>query len=414
MDFLWHDDGMRLPRSMIVSGIDTWIEQANKADEAAALISGGTEARYQLSSSYALTDAPKDVLKKMLTPMDAWVRLREDSAVVLEVGEFVTPTEHETFGVEDIIGFALKRGAPKLDIKNEIRATYTSPGHNFQPQEADPYQDAASIALDGLKTGTLDLSWCFSHRQARLRQKVELARQNPEWLGQVVLNPRGFNLLGKRYLKLTIPFLGIDTSFYLTEPAKIDMMAGTVTCDVVSFPASAYELSLAEQGVSPENETPGNHGVPVPVGATSVTITCDGAGGGGSGNDGAGGGARCIKTIAVAGGDVGKIITFTNGAGGRGDPQDLALCTDGGASTVTGSLIAGSIAMSAGGGTSGINGHAGGTASGGDTNTSGSGASGGDGGNGASGATENEAPGGGGHEGVDGGHGKVIFDWTIS
>lgn len=414
LDYLWHDDGMRLPRSMMESALDHWIEQIDLCDEDADLIGGDTEPRYQLSGSYAYTDPRKDILKRMLSPIDGRLRLREDFGVILEVGRFETPTDAETFGLKDIVSISLKRGATKPELKNEIRFTYTSSGHNFQPQEGDAYRDEASIELDGLESAVLDLAWCPSHRQGRLRAKVEGARMNPEWLGQIVLGPRGFNLRGKRYIHLTIPFLNIDTTFYLTEPAKIDVETGAVTCQVVSFPASAYELSLAEQGVSPENETPGTWGITVPEDTTEVTITADGAGGGGSGGDGGGGGARCIKTIAIDPADWGTIIQFTVGAGGQGDPQNLALSTDGGDSTVTATLVAGAIAMVAEGGDSGLNGDEGGLASGGDTNTPGGDADGGNGGVAGSGATENEAPGGGGHEGVDGGHGKVTFDWVYS
>lgn len=415
LDYLRHDDGMRTPYDMIEPALDEWQEQADYCDEEVDLIGGDTEPRYQLAGSYALTDPRKDVLRRMLTPIDGRIRLREDFAIVLEVGRFETPTEAETFGLADIIAPRLKRGATKAELKNEIKFTYTSPGHNFQPQEGDSWRDEESIARDGLESAVLDLAWCPSHRQGRHRAKVEAERMNPEWSGQIVLGPRGFNLKGKRYIKLTIPFLSItDRTFFLTEPAKINILSGTTTCSVVSFAEEVYELEVADQGVSPENETPGTWGVAVPEGATGVTITADGAGGGGSGEDGGGGGARCIKTVTLTAADAGTIILFTVGAGGRGDPPDLGESTDGGDSTVTcAALSAGAIAMTAGGGQSGANGHAGGTASGGDTNTSGSSASGGDGGEAGSGATENEAPGGGGHEGADGGNGRVTFDWVF-
>ena len=88
--------------------------------------------------------------------------------------------------------------------------------------------------------------------------------------------------------------------------------------------------------------------------------------------------------------------------------------TDGGGSTVTGTLVAGSINMVAHGGAKGTNSPgAGGTASGGDTNTSGASGSGPDGGAGASGADSNLTPGGGGDLQTDGGDGSVTFEWTF-
>lgn len=411
LDYLRHDDGMRQPYALIEPGLDDWIDAADYCDEEVTLLSGDTEPRYQLSGSYNFDEEPKEVLKRMLAPIDGRVRLREDGALVLDVGKFTTPTDNETFSSQDIISFDLSRGAKKGQLKNEIRATYTSPGHNYQTQEADPWRDEDSIELDGLQTGTLALDMAFSHRQVRQRIKVEAKRQNPEWQGTIVTNARGLNLMGKQYARFIIDDV-LDQTFYIIR-SDINLLVGACTFEVVSFSEADYDFDPVEEGVSPEHEAPGNHGIAVPSGTTEVTITADGAGGGGSATVGGGGGARSVKTIAIDPADWGAVILFTNGAGGIGDPAGLGVSTSGDASTVTGTLVAGAIAMTANGGQSGALGGAGGTASGGDTNTSGSAHSGGDGGEAASTATENEAPGGGGHEGVDGGNGRVTFDWVF-
>lgn len=420
MDYLTHADGMRLPAALVHADLGAWIEQADLCDEIVPLIggieTGDGEPRYRLSGQYFFDEAPKDVLRKMLAPIDGRVYLREDNAIVLEVGRFEEPDEAQTFTDADVISYSgMRRGPTKSELKNEIRATYTSPGHDYSEQEADPWRDETSIELDGLQAATLDLEWCPSHSQARRIQKITADRFNPEWLGTVVLNARGLGALNKRFIKLTISDLEIFEQTFFVNTADIDLLnAGACTLEIVSVNESAYDWDPTEEGNSPEFETPGDWGIVVPEGATEVTITVDGAGGGGSGFDGGGGGARSVKTVTIDPADWGDVIQFTVGRGGMGDPPNIQSSTDGGDSTVSANLVAGSISMFAGGGKSGFNGDAGGIATGGDTNTNGFGASGGDGGQAGSGASENEYPGGGGHEGVDGANGSVRFDWTYA
>lgn len=410
LDYLRHADGMRIPYAIIEPGLDDWEDAADYCDDEITLLSGDTEPRYKLAGGYELTEEPKEVLKSMLAPIDGRLRLREDGALVLDVGKFVTPTDSETFGNTDIISFDLRRGAPASELKNEIRATYTSPGHNYQPQEADPWRDEDSIDLYDVKTATLQLDWAFSHRQVRQRLKVEAARQNPEWLGTIVTNARGLTLMGKQYARFTIDGL-LNATFYIVK-SDINLLSGACAFDVVSFPSTAYDWTPAEEGVSPEHEAPGDHGIVVPEGATELTITADSAGGGGTAADGGDGGARSVLTMIIDPADWGSVILFTVGRGGQGDPLTTD-ATDGGDTTVTGTLTAGAINILCTGGNCNNSGDGPGIATGGDTNTSGASSAGGNGGEGASGATENEAPGGGGHEGVGGGHGRVTFDWVF-
>lgn len=420
MDYLTHPDGMRLPYSMIETALDDWIIQADYADEEVELLSGFTEARYRLSLSYDFTEMPKNVLGKMLNCVDGRLRLREDGAIVLDLGKFDCPTSCETIGDDDIIAYqGLRRGAPKTELKNEIRATYTSYGHGYIEQEADPWRDEDSILFDGLASTVLDLTYCPSHRQARARMKIEACRLNPEWQGQIITNARGLRLMGVRYARFKIDELGINETFFIKR-SDIDMTKGVCTFDVISFPAECYCLLLEEQGVSPEIETPGDHGVVVKEGAISVKLTAIGGGGGGSqdGRGGGGGGAMAIKTMALTSADWGtSIIRFHVGRGGNGETYfEFNLSEDGEDSTITATLSSGAVAMVAGGGkdnhapgTSG----AGGVATGGDTNINGNNKDSDQGGASASGAIENEFPGGGGHCKVDGGDGQVIVEFTF-
>ncbi len=423
MDYVWHSDGMRLPRSMIELAIDRWIAVANCCDELVPLLNGGTEKRYRLSGVYDLTEPPKNVLSRMLLPIDGRLHLRADGAIVLDIGEFCDPPI--TISDEDILAYDMRRGPSKIDLKNEIRATYTAPGLNYEQQEADPWRNEDSILVDGLQSMSLNLDWCPSQSQARRIMKVNAFRANPEWQGTITTNGRGALLLAQRYARFQISDLGIDTTFFL-QKSNIDLLNGICIFDVIAFPAAAYDFDpipgsgvyTSEEGVSPENNSPGDHGVIVPEGATSVVITADGAGGGGAEDDG-GGGARCIKTMAIDPADWGSVILYHVGKFGKGDAAYPAtdLAESGEDSTVTGTLVAGAIAITAGGGSpsTGTSPGAGGTGSGGDTNTTGGfdGASVQASGGPPNTDPPNGFPGGGGWHLTDGANGSVTFTWAF-
>lgn len=166
----------------------------------------------------------------------------------------------------------------------------------------------------------------------------------------------------------------------------------------------------------------------VPPGVTQVKITLDGPGGAGAmdilGSDpgGGGGGARCVRTIGCT---PGQTLTCSVGPAVAGRSTDGTGATST-ATTVSGTLSGGSVAMSAGPGQGGGPSApgAGGTASGGTTNTSGSAGSLPDGGAGASGAAggtggtpAGSAPGGGGlgrFGGTSGAgaRGQITFEYT--
>lgn len=417
LDYLTHRDGMRLPTALVHADIAAWQTVADFADEQVTLLSGDTEARYRLWGSYELAESPKTVLGRMLVCVDGRLRLSENGAIVLDLGQFDCPTSCETIDAADILAIdGFRRGAPKDTLKNEIRGKYLSPGHDFNEQEADPWRDNASIIRDGLSTMELDLTYTPSHRQARLRMKIESYRQNPEWQGVIRTNAKGLRLLGKRYARFKIAQLGLNETFFILR-SEIDMLErGVCTFRVISFPAEGYCLEPCEEGVSPEHSAPGNHGICIPQNTIGVRIRAIGGGGGGSEDTGGGGGGYAVKYIALTPADWGLVILFTVGAAGIGTVENiLGNNTNGGASTVVGSVAAGAIAMTANGGGGGFSGAgAGGTATGGDTNTPGTSTDTGDGGLSGAGTNESESPGGGGHEQVDGGIGAVTFEWEFA
>lgn len=250
LDYLWHSDGMRLPRARIEQAIDVWKAQADIADEAVPLKAGGTEPRYRLSGGYQLTAPAKAVLPLMLTPMDARLYLRGDGAIVIDVGKFVTPTI--TLTDAHIVDYSsIRRGRDPADVRNKITAKFVAAAYNYVEQEADPWLDQASIDVDGELPIDLDLTWCPSHAQSRRRMKVEGYRQNPLWSGGIVTNAYGLRAIDQRFVRVQIGELGLDEVFEI-QRWQFDVMSGNCTLDVCAMPAEAYAWNAdLEEGAAP-------------------------------------------------------------------------------------------------------------------------------------------------------------------
>lgn len=253
MDYLWHSDGMRLPRAMIEKAIDVWKAQADIADETVDTKGGGTEPRYRLSGGYQLTASPKQVLPQMLTPMDAQLYLRGDGAIIIDVGRFVDPTITLSDGPGgSIIDYSgLTRARDASDLRNEITAQFVSPDYDYVEQDADPWQDTASIDLDGLQTMSLNLTWVPSHAQARRRMKVESYRQNPAWSGSIITNAYGLRAIDQRFVRVQIDELDLDDVFEV-QKWSFDILSGNCTFSISVMPAEAYAFDAeTEEGTAP-------------------------------------------------------------------------------------------------------------------------------------------------------------------
>ncbi|HWY14443.1 MAG TPA: hypothetical protein VNX86_04795 [Rhizomicrobium sp.] len=287
MDYIWNNDGMRLPFDRLIApAISVWIEQANIADQIVALQDGGSEPRYRLGGTYELTEPPKQVLPRMLDPIDGRLGLRADGAIVIDVGQWMEPAD--TIEDAQIVSYiGLSKGRQQADIRNEVRASFVSPDYKFVEQEMDPWLNETSIAVDGLKTMTMDLTWAPSHRQARVRAKIESYRQDPDgWCGQIVTTAYGLKFLEpngdgtkKRTMNFVISELGINGSFEIQRFA-FDVRSGQCTFTVLSLTSDAYAWNPAtDEGTAPalpEAIAPDNIENPSSLTVTIVNYRSDG------------------------------------------------------------------------------------------------------------------------------------------
>jgi hypothetical protein len=289
LDVLRHADGLGLPWSMFEPAIDVWIAAADYCDQIRPTKDGGSELWFRIAGAYKLTDPPKRWLPAMLDVADGQLSLRGDGCIVPSIGRWqepeVTITDGEVYSYTD---FA--KGRAKPDIRNQINATFISSVYNYIEQSADPTINADSISVDGYQPLDMDLTWCPSHAQAKVRMKIEAARQNPEaWCGTLILNAYGLKLLNqntdgspRRFVRLQLSDFGLDSTFEILK-RTVDPKSATVTIAVQEMTADAYDWNADEdEGTAPligldksaaDVENPYN--MQVSVGGVVITVTLD-------------------------------------------------------------------------------------------------------------------------------------------
>lgn len=255
LDFHRHADGMNLAvydAALFTSDAitDDWITAADICEETV-----GGQTRYLCGGGYSIAeDAPADVLAAILATCDGQTFQRPDGAIGIRVGKDVSPSI--TLDDDHILGYSdLKKGDNVFLACNEVTAKYTSPAHDYQLVDADPWRDAVDISDRGtVLTKAISLPWVQAHSQARRLMKLAHARFNPEWSGTIVTDMAGLTLINERFVHLTITELGIDDDFEIVP----DSFQATITdqgirCSmgISSLDQSAYDWDEATEAGTP-------------------------------------------------------------------------------------------------------------------------------------------------------------------
>lgn len=276
-DYLYHEDGLRLPKSLLMTplAIAGWQTAFNKCNVEYALKAGGTEPRYRSWGTYSLEEKCADVLNRMLLACDGRLMITPDAGLTLDIGDI--PENLVVIDDSMIVGFSeLGRGYDIMATANTIRATYTSPlpADDYQSTDADPWVDAADVSLRGELATSYEYPMVPSHSQCRRLMKLAAYRSNPEWVGQFTCNVKALRAFGERYCRIVFPAFGLDEVF---EIQNFNFNFGengileTVTMQVNSMPAEAYEWDATqEEGDAPDNSGVGTiKGIPVPTNFTA-------------------------------------------------------------------------------------------------------------------------------------------------
>lgn len=283
MDYLWHQDGMRLPVSLVstAQALAGWQQAVNDCRDAITLKAGGTEDRYRCWGAYGYDERPADVLRRFLAAGDARLKPTPDGGLTLEVGKWAAPTV--TLDEEAIVYWQdVRRGRSILETANTIYSQFTSPDHDFQATDADAWIDDDDVSERGEIPASPDFMCAPSHGQCRRLMKIAAHRANPEWVGTFICNLRGLAAFEERFINIDFPTLGIDGTF---EIVKFDFIFGegsilqAVAISVQSMTSAAYAWDAAsEEGTAPaiDRITATETEIPVPTGldvvVTRITV----------------------------------------------------------------------------------------------------------------------------------------------
>jgi len=247
--FLTHPRGMGLPASLIDDA--SFAAAADLHEENVAKASGGTERRYPVSLTYTRVDTPHEVLGKLLRSCDGELYPTTDGRIGLRGGVWEEPTVSITDA--DVISYDYQSGSGVMVAFNRLKATFKDPSNDWQPNEVDPWEDAASQADVGVLTQDADFSMVTQWRQARRLAKIESAKKNARHIVNVVVRYRAaLAAWGERCVYLTVAELGLENEPMWIGGTSLDLAAMTGALTLRSLDASAYEWNPAtDEGAPP-------------------------------------------------------------------------------------------------------------------------------------------------------------------
>jgi len=227
-------------------------------------------------------------VETMLAVCDGELFTTRAGKIGIRGGTWAPPTV--TITADHIIGHDMEEGADALARFNQIKIVYTDPAQDYQPAEAEPWDDLADQADRGVLHEQLTLEMCPSPSQARRLAKIKMAKENPRWRGRIRTNLVGLKARGERVITLDLPELNINGPFLVGSHDLILDQGMPVGCEieVSSLTADAYAWNAAaEEGQSPPvpQDTTPDGTLPTPQnvalaqetrsGIQVVTATCD-------------------------------------------------------------------------------------------------------------------------------------------
>lgn len=248
LDYLTHEDGY--DRTITKMDLPSFIAMANICDEAVPLAAGGTEKRYRVATSVALTEARKDVLARLLEACDARLFPSQDGKVAIRGGKWEAPTVTIDADQGHIIetNFAPPDAMSRF---NELSIQYMEPALGYVENEGEPWQDVDDIAATGqLVTVPADMVQVPSHSQSRRLAKIRMARENCDWVGEVVTNLNGLNAIGERVITLNWPELDINGPYWVEGGPELLPDFSGVRLSLRSANAASYDWTTEEEGTS--------------------------------------------------------------------------------------------------------------------------------------------------------------------
>lgn len=260
LDYLTHDSGYGLGFDEI--DLDSFRALADTCDEAVPLAgpdpTGATaEPRYRSWGVYDYSEERATVLGRLLSACDGELYQDADGLVAARGGRWQPPTFTITQGM--VLGWdQFEEGDEAYSSFTRVKHTYTSPFHDYQPVEGDPWDDPAAQDLQGVVETERDFKRAPSHGQSRRLAKIAMAKGNPRFrITGLRLRPAGLPAYGEATVRLVLPSFDtadevFDHTFSVVRGALSGAGLATTTVDLIALGPEAYAWDPAsEEGTAP-------------------------------------------------------------------------------------------------------------------------------------------------------------------
>jgi hypothetical protein len=182
--------------------ISYWIAAANLCDSPRALKAGGTEKLYRAWLMWDSTAKPHEVEAEILKTCDGWISDTVDGRLIVFAGQVYPPTI--TLTTDQIVGYEVQSFVYDEDRLNEIVVSYVSAPNDYNTVEASSWRDDDDIATRGRINSTSFSPQAPSHAQGQYLARRFAVRQNAPFRGTVSTTFGGRDVIGHRYIHLTI------------------------------------------------------------------------------------------------------------------------------------------------------------------------------------------------------------------
>lgn len=279
LDFLTHESGYQIPHDYIDAA-----SFADFADLCDALRPDGVKL-YRCWGGYDLTEAPKDVLNKLMSTCDAELKYTSSGKIKIVGGQWTEPTV--TIEGKHVLSYEVQRGVERPGAYNQVRLRHKDQFQDYQVVQGRTFPVVDDVLAQAMAGGRviergLDLEFVPDNTQAAALAKIYMARDNPEWTFTLVTNAVGLDALGERIIRLQIDEIGLDETFLVKEPFDILVDGGVLTgvrLTLASFRAEAYAFAGFGGGTVAVPEPPPDPGVEDVAGFTVAVVTTTAAGG---------------------------------------------------------------------------------------------------------------------------------------
>lgn len=265
---------------------------ANICDENVTLRAGGTEDRYTCNGSFDTSEAPKDVIKQLLSSC-AGRLVYQGGQWTLYAGAYVAPTI--TVDEDDLDGsLQVTTQVGRRNIFNTARSVYVEPLNLYQPTDAPVITNSTYVTEDQSEVIARDFDWAFTTSAATAQRlsKIELEKVRQQISVSMPLSLKsGMRVQAGDTISVTNSRMGWTGKVFLIEEWSfaqrgesdaprlgVDLVLRETASTVYSWTESSEETTI---DAAPDTDLPNPFVVAAPTSLTqaeSLYVTTNGSG----------------------------------------------------------------------------------------------------------------------------------------